>query len=199
MSHRRFRDGHGDLVDLGRREPVAAVWALVRSVPAVPSGPLGGSSLPVKASSCPAASATGSCVSSSTPVVLPNSARPGPLPDRSVDVVISNCVVNLSGDKAKVLAEAARVLKPGGRFAVSDVIADPDMDDATKADMAAWTGCIAGALTEAEFPPAAGLEDVQIRETTGYTNTLRRNHPRAQARGVVSELPLNDPEGLYRR
>jgi SAM-dependent methyltransferase len=91
-----------------------------------------------------------------------------PLPDASVDVVISNCVINLAGDKDKVLAEAARVLRPGGRFAVSDVIADPGMDDATRADMAAYTGCIAGALTEAEFRDAliaAGLGDVEIRET----------------------------------
>ncbi len=72
-----------------------------------------------------------------------------PLPDASVDVVISNCVINLSGDKQQVLREAARVLRPGGRFAVSDVIADPDMDEATRADMAQWTGCIAGALTAA--------------------------------------------------
>jgi arsenite methyltransferase len=91
-----------------------------------------------------------------------------PMPDETVDVVISNCVINLSGDKPKVLAEAARVLRPGGRFAVSDVIADPDMDEATRADMAAWTGCIAGALTETEFRDAlaaAGLGDVEIRET----------------------------------
>jgi arsenite methyltransferase len=91
-----------------------------------------------------------------------------PLPDASVDVVISNCVINLAGDKPKVLAEAARVLKPGGRFAVSDVIAAPDMDEATRADMAAYTGCIAGALTEAEFRDAltaAGLTDIEIRET----------------------------------
>ncbi|HWF55510.1 MAG TPA: arsenite methyltransferase, partial [Solirubrobacteraceae bacterium] len=83
-----------------------------------------------------------------------------PLPDASVDVVISNCVINLSGDKPKTITEAARVLRPGGRFAISDVIADPDMDEQTKSDMAAWTGCIAGALTEAEFRAiltAAGL------------------------------------------
>ena len=78
-----------------------------------------------------------------------------PLPDDTVDVVISNCVINLSADKPQVLREAARVLKPGGRFAVSDVIADPDMDDATKADMAAYTGCIAGALTRDEFADRA--------------------------------------------
>jgi arsenite methyltransferase len=91
-----------------------------------------------------------------------------PLADASVDVVISNCVINLAADKRKVLAETARVLKPGGRFAVSDVIADPDMDEATRADMQQWTGCIAGALTEDEFRTAladAGLADIEIRET----------------------------------
>ena len=91
-----------------------------------------------------------------------------PLPSDSVDVVISNCVINLAADKDTVLREAARVLKPGGRFAVSDVIADPDMDAATRADMTAWTGCVAGALTRAEFESAlaeAGLVDVEIRET----------------------------------
>ena len=91
-----------------------------------------------------------------------------PLPASSVDVVISNCVINLSGDKPRVLAEAARVLRPGGRFAVSDVIADEDMDEATRADMAQWTGCIAGALTRREFERAlldAGLVDIEISET----------------------------------
>ena len=91
-----------------------------------------------------------------------------PLEDESVDVVISNCVINLSGDKPRVIREAARVLRPGGRFAVSDVIADPDMDEQTRADMAAWTGCIAGALTEDEFRGAlasAGFGDIEITET----------------------------------
>jgi arsenite methyltransferase len=91
-----------------------------------------------------------------------------PLPNGSVDVVISNCVINLAADKREVLAEAARVLRPGGRFAVSDVIADPDMDEQTRADMAAWTGCIAGALTETEFRSAlknAGFGEIEITET----------------------------------
>ncbi|MEA2418388.1 MAG: arsenite methyltransferase [Thermoleophilaceae bacterium] len=91
-----------------------------------------------------------------------------PLPDESVDVVISNCVINLSADKGKVLREAARVLRPGGRFAVSDVIADDHMDAETRADMRQWTGCVAGALTRGQFEAAladAGLVDLEISET----------------------------------
>jgi arsenite methyltransferase len=91
-----------------------------------------------------------------------------PLPDDSVDVVISNCVINLSGEKPAVFREAARVLRPGGRFAVTDIVADPDMDEATRRDMAAWTGCIAGALTEDQFRSGlreAGFRDIEIRET----------------------------------
>jgi arsenite methyltransferase len=86
----------------------------------------------------------------------------------NVDVVISNCVINLSGDKPTVLRETARVLRRGGRLAVSDVIRDPDMDEATRADMEAWTGCVAGALTREEFEDAlraAGLTDIEINET----------------------------------
>ena len=91
-----------------------------------------------------------------------------PLPSDTVDVVLSNCVINLSTDKPQVLRETARVLKPGGRFAVSDVIADPDMDDATRSDLAQYVGCIAGALTADEYSrhlTAAGLTDIEITET----------------------------------
>jgi arsenite methyltransferase len=91
-----------------------------------------------------------------------------PLADESVDVVISNCMINLSADKQKTIAEAARVLRPGGRIAVSDVIADHDMDESTKAEMAAWTGCVAGALSEAEFRGAlalAGFAQIEITPT----------------------------------
>jgi arsenite methyltransferase len=108
-----------------------------------------------------------------------------PLPAESVDVVISNCVINLSGDKPKVLAEAARVIKQGGRFAVSDVIADEDMDAATRADLAAWTGCIAGALTRREFEDAltaAGLVGVEVEET-------HRVHEKASSAIVRARKP----------
>jgi arsenite methyltransferase len=111
-----------------------------------------------------------------------------PLPDSSVDVVISNCVINLSADKPRVLREAARVLRPGGRFAVSDVIADPEMDAARRADMEAWTGCIAGALTRAEFERAltdAGLVEVEIRET-------HRVHQHASSAIVRARKPGSD-------
>jgi arsenite methyltransferase len=91
-----------------------------------------------------------------------------PLADASVDVVISNCVINLAADKDKVLREAARLLRAGGRLAVSDVIADPDMDEATRREMEQWTGCIAGAFTRDEYEralSAAGLVDIEIAET----------------------------------
>ncbi len=91
-----------------------------------------------------------------------------PLPDASVDVVISNCVINLAADKATVIREAVRVLRPGGRFAVSDVIADPNLDERARTQVAAWTGCIAGAITDAEFRAAlteAGLENIEIKPT----------------------------------
>jgi len=74
-----------------------------------------------------------------------------PLPSNTVDVIISNCVINLSGDKRKVLSEAFRVLKPGGRFAVSDVVVRGDVPEAVRKSMELWVGCVAGALEEQEF------------------------------------------------
>jgi SAM-dependent methyltransferase len=91
-----------------------------------------------------------------------------PLPDASVDVIISNCVINLSVDKEQVLREAHRVLVPGGRFAVSDVITLRDFTDEEKADMASWTGCIAGALTSTEYRnglESAGFSDITVEAT----------------------------------
>jgi arsenite methyltransferase len=108
-----------------------------------------------------------------------------PLPDDSVDVVISNCVINLAADKNVVLAEAARVLRPGGRLAFSDVIAEEGMDEATRADMSEWTGCIAGALTRDELTTAlttAGFADIEIRLT-------HRVHAHAQAAIIRASQP----------
>jgi SAM-dependent methyltransferase len=94
-----------------------------------------------------------------------------PLPDASVDVIISNCVVNLSGDKPRVLAEAFRVLKPGGRFAVSDVVVRGEVPPEVKRSMELWVGCIAGALEESEFRrllTEVGFEGVEIEPTRIY-------------------------------
>jgi arsenite methyltransferase len=91
-----------------------------------------------------------------------------PLPDESVDVIISNCVINLSADKSQVFPETARVLRPGGRFAATDIVADQQMDQATRRDLRQWTGCIAGALTAEDFCrqlAAAGFEEIEISET----------------------------------
>jgi arsenite methyltransferase len=94
-----------------------------------------------------------------------------PLPDASVDVIISNCVINLSGDKRRVLAEAFRVLKPGGRFAVSDVVVRGDIPAAVRQSMELWVGCIAGALREDEFLSLlsdVGFVDASIEPTRVY-------------------------------
>ena len=91
-----------------------------------------------------------------------------PLAAGSVDVVLSNCVINLSTDKPQVLREAARVLKPGGRFAVSDIVGDEQMDATTRADLAQYVGCVAGALTREEYLrhlADAGLTDIEVQET----------------------------------
>ena len=94
-----------------------------------------------------------------------------PLPDNSVDVIISNCVINLSGDKRTVLAEAFRVLKPGGRFAVSDVVVRGEVPSDVRRSMELWVGCVAGALEEGEFHAllkAAGFEHSEIEPTRIY-------------------------------
>jgi SAM-dependent methyltransferase len=94
-----------------------------------------------------------------------------PLPDNAVDVIISNCVINLSGDKDRVLREAFRVLKPGGRFAVSDVVTRGAVPETLRRDMLLWVGCIAGALQEDEYRAkltAAGFEAIDIEPTRVY-------------------------------
>jgi SAM-dependent methyltransferase len=94
-----------------------------------------------------------------------------PLPDNSVDVVISNCVINLSADKSRVLREAFRVLKPGGRFAVSDVVVRGEVPEAVRQSMLLWVGCLAGALEEQDYQARlgdAGFGGVEIEPTRIY-------------------------------
>ena len=94
-----------------------------------------------------------------------------PLPDNSVDVVISNCVINLSADKSRVLKEAFRVLRPGGRFAVSDVVVRGEVPDSVRQSMLLWVGCIAGALEESDYRAKlidAGFENLDLEPTRVY-------------------------------
>jgi ubiquinone/menaquinone biosynthesis C-methylase UbiE len=94
-----------------------------------------------------------------------------PLPDASVDVIISNCVINLSGDKDRVLAEAFRVLKPGGRFAVSDVVVRGEVPAPIRKSVELWIGCVAGALEEQEYRDKlakAGFEAIAVEPTRVY-------------------------------
>jgi SAM-dependent methyltransferase len=94
-----------------------------------------------------------------------------PLPDAAVDVIISNCVINLAADKGKVLAEAFRVLRPGGRFAVADIVLRGELPEAVRQSFVAWTGCVAGALQETEYRSllaAAGFEEIEIEPTRVY-------------------------------
>jgi arsenite methyltransferase len=101
-----------------------------------------------------------------------------PLPDNSIDVIISNCVINLSADKDKVLREAFRVLKPGGRFAVSDVVTRGEIDPAIRRSILLWVGCVAGALDDDEYKrklAAAGFEQTDIEPTRIYRSEDARD------------------------
>jgi arsenite methyltransferase len=95
-----------------------------------------------------------------------------PLPDKSVDVIISNCVINLSGDKGRVMREAFRVLKPGGRFAVSDIVVRGEIPPEIQRKVELWAGCVAGALKESDYRDklkSAGFENIEIEPTRVYS------------------------------
>jgi SAM-dependent methyltransferase len=121
-----------------------------------------------------------------------------PLPDHSVDVIISNCVINLSGDKDRVLAEAFRVLKPGGRFAVSDVVVRGAIPPAIRRNVELWIGCIAGALQEDEYRTKltrAGFVDITLEPTRIYRAEDARES--LTQRGVDVDAIASQVEGKF--
>jgi arsenite methyltransferase len=118
-----------------------------------------------------------------------------PLPDKTVDVIISNCVINLSADKDRVLHEAFRVLKPGGRFAVSDVVTRGEVDPQIRQNILLWVGCVAGALEENEYRDklvAAGFEQVEIEPTRIYRVEDAREFLTAKGLDVDALAPQAD-------
>jgi 2-polyprenyl-3-methyl-5-hydroxy-6-metoxy-1,4-benzoquinol methylase len=121
-----------------------------------------------------------------------------PLPDNSIDVIISNCVINLSADKGKVLREALRVLKPGGRFAVSDVVTRGEISPQIRKSILLWVGCIAGALDETEYRDkltAAGFEHVDIEPTRVYRAEEARDI--LQAEGLDVNVVAAEVDGKF--
>ena len=121
-----------------------------------------------------------------------------PLPDNSVDVIISDCVINLSADKDKVLREAFRVLKPGGRFAVSDVVTRGEISPKVRETVLLWVGCVAGALDETEYRDklaAAGFEQIDIEPTRVYRAENARNI--LTANGLDVNTVAADLEGKF--
>jgi arsenite methyltransferase len=118
-----------------------------------------------------------------------------PLPENSVDVIISNCVINLSGDKDRVLREAFRVLKPGGRFAISDVVVRGEVPAEIRKSMELWVGCIAGALEEYEYRDklfSAGFESIDIEATRVYKSEEARDFLAAAGLDPEKVAPLID-------
>lgn len=116
-----------------------------------------------------------------------------PLPENSVDVVISNCVINLSADKGRVLRETFRVLRPGGRFAVSDVVVRGEVPADVRKNMELWVGCVAGAMEESEYRAklaAAGFEEIEIEPTRIYSVEDARQFLTAEGIDVDAIAPL---------
>jgi arsenite methyltransferase len=118
-----------------------------------------------------------------------------PLPDNSVDVIISNCVINLSADKDRVLREALRVLKPGGRFAVSDIVVRGEMPAEIRRRVELWAGCVAGALEESDYRAklaAAGFEGIEIEPTRIYRTEDAKEFLAAEGIDLSGMAPLID-------
>lgn len=118
-----------------------------------------------------------------------------PLPDRAIDVIVSNCVINLSTDKDQALREAFRVLKPGGRLAISDVVVRGEMPAELRKNMELWAGCVAGALSESQYRAklaAAGFQSVEIEPTRVYTAADARQFLSAEGIDAEAIAPLVD-------
>jgi arsenite methyltransferase len=122
-----------------------------------------------------------------------------PLPDASVDVLISNCVINLSADKDAVLREAFRVLRPGGRFAVSDVVVLKDLPESVRTSMESWAGCVAGALHERDYRAklaAAGFAEPEVQVTRSYgLADLQDDDGEGSCCGAPEAAPAGDRAG----
>ena len=124
-----------------------------------------------------------------------------PLPDDSVDIIISNCVINLASDKSAVIKEAFRVLKSGGRFAVSDVVVEGELPEAVQRDMEAYVGCISGALEMNEYIRLltdAGFTDASVEPTRRYhiASSLSERHPEPVEGGVRPDHVFGDTATL---
>jgi arsenite methyltransferase len=122
-----------------------------------------------------------------------------PLPENSIDVIISNCVINLSGDKDRVLAEAFRVLKPGGRFAVSDVVVKGEVPAQIRKSVELWVGCVAGALSEEDYTKKlskAGFDSIEIEPTRVYDIEDARNF--LSGHGVDIDVAAPQVQGKFR-
>jgi ubiquinone/menaquinone biosynthesis C-methylase UbiE len=121
-----------------------------------------------------------------------------PLPDNSVDVIISNCVINLSGDKDQVLKEAFRVLRPGGRFAVSDVVVRGEVPATIRKSMELWVGCVAGALSETDYRAKlarAGFSDIDVEVTRVYDSEDARDF--LSADGLDADAIAKEVDGKF--
>lgn len=127
-----------------------------------------------------------------------------PLESDTADVVISNCVINLSPDKEQVFREAFRILKPGGRMAVSDIVLLKDLPERIRGDLVAWSGCVSGAISEREYIGAmerAGFRDVKVEERVVYTHEMMEGYlsgSKAKLKESVPEIDLGDLIASYK-
>ena len=123
-----------------------------------------------------------------------------PLPDQSVQVIISNCVINLSADKGQVLREAHRVLTPGGRVAISDIVFQGQMPEALRADLESWAGCIAGTLEEQMYRQLlqeSGFTDIEIEVTRRYSLEDIRQSGASASLAALSQRELSEVDGKF--